>query len=298
MIRYGTNPIAWSNDDDPSLGAFISLEQCLKEAGEIGFDGIENGHKFPQDPDELRSKLEPNGLVFVSAWHSLNLLAQSVDAEKQAIDPHIDRLLAMGCDVCIASECSNTVHGSQTTPLSQRPILTAEEWPVFGAHVEAIAEYTRSRGLDLVYHPHMGTVVQTPGEYDLLMQHTGPATRLLFDTGHCYFGGGDPAEVLARHAHRLGHLHTKNVRPEIMRQVQDEDLPVIEAVRRGVFTVPGDDEGAVNFEAVMKVVADAHYDGWLVIEAEQDAALRNPFHYQSLGLNSLKAMARASGLDA
>jgi inosose dehydratase len=297
MIRYGTNPIAWSNDDDQSIGAHISLEQCLLEAGEIGFDGIENGHKFPQDPLALKQKLQPNGLDFVSAWYSLNLLTNSVEEEKTSIDAHLNRLSAMGCDVCIACETSNSIHGAANTPLSQRPTLTPEEWLRFGEKVEAIAEYTQSRGLDLVYHPHMGTIVQTPEEYDLFMQHTGPATKLLFDTGHCYFGGGNPAEVLARHVDRLGHLHAKNVRPTIMQQVWDEDLPFIEGVRRGVFTVPGDDEGAVDFDAVLKVAADGGYTGWLVIEAEQDSTVRDPVHYQSLGLKALKAKAQACGLD-
>ena len=296
MIRYGTNPIAWSNDDDHSIGGDIPLEQCLREAGEIGFDGIENGHKFPRDPDELRAKLEPNGLAFVSAWYSLNLLAQGVDDEKLDIDPHLDRLLAMGCEVCIASETSNSVHGSDR-PLSRRPVLEHSDWAEFGDKVEALAEYTRSRGLDLVYHPHMGTVVQTPEEYDLFMEHTGPMTKLLFDTGHCYFGGGDPAEVLARHVGRLGHLHCKNVRRPIMEQVWAEDLPFIEGVRRGVFTVPGDNEGAVDFDAVLKVAAAGGYQGWLVIEAEQDSAVRNPVYYQDLGLRTLKAKAKAAGLD-
>lgn len=298
MIQFGTNPIAWSNDDDRSIGAHISLEQCLREASEIGFDGIENGHKFPSEPDALRAKLEPNGLRFVSAWHSLNLLARSVDDEIKAIDPHLDLLLAMGCSVCIACETSNSIHGAADRPLSQRPILAAGDWPEFGAKIEAVAEHAHTRGLDLVYHPHMGTVVQTPDEYDLLMQHTGPATWLLFDTGHSYFGGGDPAVVLARHVDRLGHLHCKNVRPHIMQQVRNEDLPFIEGVRRGVFTVPGDSEGAVDFAAVLDVVAAAGYDGWLVIEAEQDSAVRDPFEYQSLGLNNLKMMARDAGLIA
>jgi inosose dehydratase len=297
MIRYGTNPIAWSNDDDQSIGAHISLEQCLRQAGEIGFDGIENGHKFPQDPQALKQKLQPNGLDFVSAWYSLNLLDISVAEEKASIDAHLDRLLAMGCQVCIACETSNSIHGAANTPLSQRPVLALEEWPLFGEKVEAIAEYTKSRGLDLVYHPHMGTIVQTPEEYDLFMQHTGPATKLLFDTGHCYFGGGNPAEVLARHVGRLGHLHAKNVRPAIMQQVWDEDLPFIEGVRRGVFTVPGDEEGAVDFDAVLKVAADASYTGWLVIEAEQDSSVRDPVYYQSLGLKALKTKAQACGLD-
>lgn len=296
MIRYGTNPIAWSNDDDQTLGANISLQQCLKEAGEIGFDGIENGHKFPQDPDELRAELTPNGLRFISAWYSLNLLAQNVEAEKKAIDPHLDRLLAMGCEVCIACETSNAIHGADL-PLTQRPELPVEQWPEFGAKVEAIAEYTKSRGIDLVYHPHMGTVVQSPEDYDRFMANTGPATRLLFDTGHCFFGGGVPEDVLAKHVDRLSHLHAKNVRPQIMQQVWDEELSFLEGVRRGVFTVPGDEEGGVDFNAVLKVAAGAGYDGWLVIEAEQDPAVRDPVQYQTLGLKSLKMMAKANGLN-
>ncbi len=297
MIRYGTNPIAWTNDDDPSIGAHISLEQCLREAGEIGFDGIENGNRFPQEPEALRAVLDPHGLDFVSAWYSLNLLVNSVEEEIAAIKPHLARLKAMGCTVCIGSETSNTVHGSLTTPLADRPSLSLDEWREFGAKIEAVAHYTASQGLPLVYHPHMGTVVQTPDEYDLLMEHTGPHTQLLFDTGHCYFGGGDPAAVLARHAHRLGHLHAKNVRPDIMQQVWDEGLSFLEAVKRGVFTVPGDTEGGVDFPPVLKVAADAGYQGWIVIEAEQDSLVREPLHYQSLGLTTLKAMSRAAGLD-
>ncbi|MEE8454695.1 MAG: myo-inosose-2 dehydratase, partial [Limibaculum sp.] len=104
MIRFGTNPIAWSNDDDRSLGAHIGLEQCLREAGAIGFDGIEKGHKMPADPAELKAALAPHGLRLVSGWHSLNLLARGVEAEKAAIQPHLDLLKAMGCKVCIVCE--------------------------------------------------------------------------------------------------------------------------------------------------------------------------------------------------
>ena len=297
MILYGTNPIAWSNDDDQTLGAHISLEQCLTEAGQIGFDGIEKGHKMPTDPAALQAVLAPHGLRFVSGWHSLNLLAHSVEAEKRAIQPHLDLLKAMGCKVCIVCETSNAIHGANDTPLSESPILPMDQWAKFGADVEAIAEFVAAQGLDMVYHHHMGTVVETPEEIDLLMAHTGPATKLLFDTGHCFYGGGDPAEVAARHIGRVRHLHAKNVRPAIRDQVWDQGLSFLEGVRRGVFTVPGDAEGGVDFAPVLKLAADAGYQGWLVIEAEQDSAVRIPLEYQSLGLKSLKAMARAAGLD-
>lgn len=297
MIRYGTNPIAWSNDDDQTLGAHISLEQCLDEASRIGFDGIEKGHKMPTDPESLRAVLAPRGLSFVSGWHSLNLLARSVEAEKAAIQPHLDLLKAMGCEVCIVCETSNAVHGADDVAVNDRPVLDAADWGKFGADVEAIAEYCAGQGITLVYHHHMGTIVESPEEIDRLMEVTGPATRLLFDTGHCFFGGGDPAVVGARHMARVSHLHAKNVRPAVMAQVRAQGLSFLEGVRRGVFTVPGDPEGGVDFVPVLKSAADHGYDGWLVIEAEQDPEVRNPFEYQSLGLKALRTFARRAGLD-
>ncbi len=296
MIRYGTNPIAWSNDDDQTLGADISLKQCLREAGEIGFDGIEKGHKMPTDPVALKAALAPHGLQFVSGWHSLNLLTQSVEEEKRAIQPHLDLLRAMGCEVCIVCETSNAIHGADGTPLSESPVLPADQWATFGADMEAIAQFTAAQGLTLVYHHHMGTVVETPEEIDLLMAHTGPATKLLFDTGHCYFGGGDPGVVAAKHMGRVAHLHAKNVRPGVRNQLVAEGWSFLEGVRRGVFTVPGDTEGGVDFLPVLRTAAAHGYAGWLVIEAEQDPAVRNPLAYQTLGLKSLKAMTAAAGL--
>lgn len=297
MIRYGTNPIAWTNDDDRSIGAHLSLEDCLSDCEKIGFDGIEKGHKMPSDPEELRAILSAHKLVFVSGWHSLNLLTHSVEDEKKAIQPHLDLLKAHGCKVCIVCETSNAIHGDDGKALADKPNLAADEWETFGAGVEAIAQYCSAQGIDLVYHHHMGTVVQTGDEIDRLMAHTGPSTKLLLDTGHAWFGGSDPAEVARRYMHRVRHIHAKNVRPAIRAAVESEGLSFLEGVRRGVFTVPGDKEGGVDFVPVLKIAAEYGYEGWLVIEAEQDSAIRNPFEYQSLGLTSLKAFAREAGLD-
>ena len=297
MILYGTNPIAWSNDDDQTLGADISLETCLSQAGEIGFDGIEKGHKMPTNPTALEAVLAPNGLKFVSGWHSLNLLTHSVEDEKKAIQPHLDLLKAMGCKVCIVCETSNAIHGNDNMPLANSPVLPADQWAEFGADVEAIAQYCADQGITLVYHHHMGTIVESGDEIDAFMAHTGPATHLLLDTGHALFGGANPEELAKKYMDRVGHIHCKNVRPVIRKQVEDEKLSFLEGVRRGVFTVPGDDEGDVAFEPVLKIAAEHGYSGWLVIEAEQDPAVRNPLKYQTLGLKSLRAMAKETGLD-
>ena len=297
MILYGTNPIAWSNDDDRSLGAHITLDQCLDETAEIGFDGIEKGHKFPQEAALLKAVLEPRKLRYVSGWHSLNLLINPVDEEKKAMQPALDLLKAMGSKVIIVCETSNAIHGDNDKPLSERPVLEEARWEEFGAGVEALAEYAAAQDIALVYHHHMGTVVQSEDEIDLLMQHTGPYTKLLLDTGHCLFGGGDPERVAKKHMGRVGHIHAKNVRPAIATEVRDQGLSFLEGVRRGVFTVPGDPDGGVDFVPVLKVAAEKAYQGWLVIEAEQDPDVRNPYQYQSLGLKSLKSFAREAGLD-
>jgi len=297
MISYGTNPIAWSNDDDRSLGAHISLEQCLDETAKIGFDGIEKGHKFPQDPAGLKAVLEPRGLRYVSGWHSLNLLTHTIEEEKAAMQPALDLLKAMGSKVIIVCETSNAIHGNDAVAVNDRPKLSEADWARFGAGVEALAEYAAAQGIALVYHHHMGTIVESEEEIDKLMAHTGPHAKLLLDSGHCLFGGGNPERVAKNHMHRVGHIHAKNIRPIIARQVRDQNLSFLEGVRRGVFTVPGDAEGGVDFLPVLRIAAEHGYQGWLVIEAEQDPDVRNPFEYQSLGLKSLKAMAREAGLD-
>ncbi|MGJ3261939.1 MAG: myo-inosose-2 dehydratase [Salinarimonas sp.] len=298
MIRYGTNPIAWSNDDDRRLGAHISLEECLTDAAAIGFDGIEKGHKFPEDAAALKATLGPYGLAYVSGWHSLNLLVRSVDEEKAALDPVLDLLAAMGSRVCIVCETSNAIHGDDAKPLAERPILSDAEWPGFARGVEALAVHCAERGIDLVYHHHMGTVVQSAAEIDRLMAETGPATKLLLDTGHAFFAGADPTALAHRHMDRVRHIHAKNVRPAIRREVEAERLSFLEGVRRGVFTVPGDPEGGVDFLSVLAIAAEHGYDGWLVIEAEQDPDVRDPKVYQRLGLEALRHLAREAGLDA
>lgn len=297
MIRYGTNPIAWSNDDDRTIGAHLTLEDCLSDCEAIGFDGIEKGHKMPDDGEALKRVLAAHNLVFVSGWHSLNLLAHDVEAEKRAIQPHLDMLKVNGCKVCIVCETSNAIHGDDSKALADKPVLPDGAWERFGADIEAVAEYCAEQGIDLVYHHHMGTVVQTGEEIDRLMANTGPATKLLLDTGHAWFGGSDPAELARKYMNRVRHIHAKNVRPAIRRQVEGERLSFLEGVRRGVFTVPGDPEGGVDFLPVLKCAAEHGYDGWLVIEAEQDPLVRNPFEYQSMGLQALKAFAKEAGLD-
>lgn len=296
MIQFGTNPIAWANDDDQTIGADIPTARILTEAEQIGFDGIENGHRWPDDPEALRALLAGYGLKFISGWYSTELLTRSVEDEIKAAAHHIAKLKHNGCRVMIVCETSNAIHGDAKRPVNDRPRLTAAEMQAFGAKLEAFAAHLSSVGLTLVYHHHMGTIVESPQEIDALMAATGPHTHLLFDAGHCTFGGGDPVAVLTKHVTRVRHFHAKNIRPDVTARVRKEGLSFLQGVLAGAFTVPGDQEGAVDFGPLLKILKGAGYDGWIVIEAEQDPKLRNPLLYQTLGLATLKRLSKEAGL--
>ena len=183
----------------------------------------------------------------------------------------------MGCTVCIVCETSNAIHGRDDRPLVDGPELHPDEWAKFGADVEAIAEFTAAQGLTLVYHHHMGTIVESPHEIDHFMAATGPATKLLLDTGHCFFGGGDPAELARKYMPRVGHIHAKNVRPADRRRGRGR-APVAssKACAAASSPSPATPRAASTSPPVLKIAAEHGYSGWLVIEAEQDPAVRNP----------------------
>ena len=284
-IRIGTNPIAWSNDDLPDLGGATSLETCLAEARQAGYAGIELGNKFPRDANALRPVLAAHGLALVSGWYSGELCRRDVAAELRAMRPHLDLLQAMGCKVLIFAETTGTVHGCQAVPLSCRPVMAEAEWAPWAARLTSLAKAVAAEGLALAVHHHMGTRIQTEAEIDRMLAMTGDTVKLLLDTGHATWGGADPAALARRHRARIAHVHCKDVRPAIMAAAIAADWSFLNAVIAGVYTVPGD--GMVDFPAVLRELPD--YDGWLVVEAEQDPAKANPLTYAKQGYATLTA---------
>jgi inosose dehydratase len=292
VVRIGANPIGWSNDDLRSLGGATTLETCLAEAREAGFEGMELGHKFPREPAALKAVLGRFGLDLVSGWYSAELLRRSADEEVRAMRPHLDLLKAMGCRVLILAETSNAIHGDRAKPLDQRPVLAAGEWEEFGRRVTAVGDAIAAEGLSLVYHHHMGTVVQSEADVDAFMAATGPSVRLLLDTGHATFAGADPVALARRHRARIAHFHAKDVRPDAMARAKAERMSFLDAVIEGVFTVPGD--GCVDYLAVLRELPG--YSGWAVVEAEQDPEKAHPFTYACMGHANLKRYLAEAGL--
>ncbi len=291
-VRIGANPIGWSNDDMRELGGDTPLLTCLAEARQAGFEGMELGHKFPRDPAALRAALDPYGLACVSGWHSAELLRRDADAELAALRPHLDLLRAMGSPVLVFAETSNAIHGDMGQPLSRRPVLGRDDWAEFGRRMTAVADATLQDGVRLVYHHHMGTVVQDADDIHALMAATGASVGLLLDTGHATWGGADPAALAGRYRERIFHVHAKDVRPDVMGRAQAEDWSFLRAVVEGVYTVPGD--GMVDYAAVLRALPG--YEGWVVIEAEQDPARANPLAYARMGYANLRRFLDDAGL--
>lgn len=285
-VRFGANPIIWSNDDMRELGAATSLQTCLSQAREIGFEGMELGHKFPREPRELASVMERFGLACVSGWYSAELRFRDAVAELAQLRAHLDLLKALGSAVLVFADTSGAVHSDRNRPLGQRPRLDAGEWRSFGRRLTEVAAATAAEGVRLAYHHHMGTVVQSEADIDALMDATGPEVGLLLDTGHAQFAGADPTALAHRYGSRVVHVHAKDVRAAVAERAKADNWSFLRAVVAGVFTVPGD--GCVPFAAVFRELRD--YSGWVVLEAEQDPEKADPFTYATLGLRNLRKL--------
>lgn len=291
-VRIGINPLTWTNDDLPALGDDVPLETCLREAAAVGYDGVELGRKFPRDPAVLGPVLAAHKLDLVSGWYSLRLLTRDVDAELEAMAAHFELLSALGSTVMVCAEVTGCIHGDLQARLSSRPRMSEAEFARFIGRIEDLGRRMLERGMQLAYHHHMGTVIQTEDEVHALMAATTPAVGLLLDTGHLAFAAGDPLAVARQHSARIAHVHCKDVRADVLARVLNADTSFLEAVLQGVFTVPGD--GAIDYEPILDVLRKAGYAGWLVVEAEQDPAIADPLTCATLGYRNLDRWARAS----
>src|SRR5688572_4759383 len=213
-VRVGAQPINWINDDFKDLGAATSLDDCLREMREAGYEGSELGHRFAESPEEIRAALGKHGLRLVSGWHSTYAAERGHDEEERAFVKHARKLQACGCDVVIVAECTLAIHGDGRTPLrfaAGRELLSKDAWDRMCVGLDRLARVAKSMGMRAAYHPHMGTVVQDASDVDALMSATSDLS-LLLDAGHLAFAGADPLAVLEKHVGRVAHFHAKNIR--------------------------------------------------------------------------------------
>lgn len=296
-VRLGICPIGWTNDDMPELGAENTFQQCVSEMKLAGFDGCEVGGKYPTDVAVLKPMLDARNMQIASKWFSSFLVEKPFEETERDFRKELDYLSALGATAINVSEQSYSIQGKlDTRILKDKYIMNDEEWNRFTDGLNKLGAIAKERGIKVCFHHHMGTVCQTVEETIRLMENTDPAlVWLCFDTGHFTFAGEDPVAVLSKFASRVGHVHLKNMRMAVVDKVKAEDWSFLKAVRSGAFTVPGDPDGCVNFDAVVDILDKAGYEGWIMVEAEQDPAIANPFVYAKTAARYIKKLTGLSG---
>lgn len=291
-VKLGIAPIAWTNDDMPDLGAENTFEQCVSEMALAGFTGCEVGNKYPRDTAVLKKALELRGMQICNAWFSSFLTTKPYEEVEKDFIEHITFLKEMGAKVVGMSEQGHSIQGTDKPIFEAKYVMNDEEWDTLCTGINKLGKVAKDMGIKLCFHHHMGTVVQTEEEIDRLMANTDPELfGLLFDCGHLAYCGEDYMSVLNKYVDRIRHVHLKDIRPEKVEQVKREHLSFLQGVRLGTFTVPGD--GVIDFKPIFDVLEKTGYEGYVLVEAEQDPAIANPLEY---AIKARKYIAEKAGL--
>ena len=291
-VKLGIAPIAWTNDDMPDLGAENTFEQCISEMALAGFTGCEVGNKYPKDTAVLKKALDLRGMQICNAWFSTFLTTKPYEETEKDFIEHITFLKEMGAKVVGISEQGHSIQGTDLSIFDDKYVMNDEEWNMLCTGVNKLGKVAKEMGITLTFHHHMGTVVQTADEIDRLMENTDPEYfNLLFDSGHLAYCGEDYMYILKKYINRIKHVHLKDIRPDVVAEVKANGLSFLQGVRKGTFTVPGD--GVIDFAPIFDVLAENDYEGYVLVEAEQDPAIANPFEY---AVKARKYIAEKAGL--
>jgi len=291
--KLGMSPIAWWNDDLPQLSDDVSLEECLRQSRSAGFTGMEQGRRFPSTAAEMLPALKKADVTLCGGWFSATLVNESLESNKQRIQPMIDLFKAVNAPCIVYGEVGLSIQGDQSRPLASKAKLSADEMKAYGAKVSEFGKWVEAQGMPIVYHHHMGAVVETEAELDAFMVASDIA--LLFDAGHMAFAGGDVLRCIDKHHARIKHVHTKDVRMEVIKGLDRTKESFLDAVIKGAFTVPGD--GSLDFAAIVKKLAGYGYEGWFVVEAEQDPKKAPPLKMAQVGHKELMRVMTAAGYE-
>ena len=291
--KLGMSPIAWWNDDLPQLSDDVSLEECLRQSRSAGFTGMEKGRRFPESAAEMLPILKKADVTLCGGWFSGTIVNEPIEANKQRIQPMIDLFKAVDAPCIVYGEVGRSIQGDQSKPLATKPKLSDAEMKDYGAKMSDFARWVEAQGMPLVYHHHMAAVVETEPELDAFM--AASTISLLFDAGHMAFAGGDVLRCIDKHHKRIRHVHTKDVRMDVINTLDRTKESFLDAVIKGAFTVPGD--GSLDFAAIVKKLAGYGYEGWFVVEAEQDPKKAPPIKMAEIGHKELMRVMTAAGYE-
>ncbi len=293
--KLGMSPIAWWNDDLKELSDDVTLEECLRQSRSAGFTGMEKGRRFPEDPKEMLPILKAADVTLCGGWFSGTLVDDSLESNQHRIQPMIDLFKAVNAPCIVYGEVGRSIQGDRSKPLGTKPKLSHDEMKSYARRMTEFGEWCAEQGMPLSYHHHMAAVIETESELDSFMSHSGAGIPLLFDAGHMAFAGGDVMRVIDKHHKRISHVHVKDVRMDVINKLDRTKQSFLDAVALGAFTVPGD--GSLDFAAIVQKFADYGYQGWFVVEAEQDPKKNPPLKMAQVGHKELMRVMTAAGYE-
>ena len=293
--KLGISPICWWNDDLVELSDDVSLDECLRQAAQAGYTGMETGRRVPMTMAELGPVLDKHGISVCGGWFSGTILNGDMAENKDRITEQMDLFIAARARCIVYGEVARSIQGDRSKPLAQKPKLDAAQMRAYSRDMTTFGEWCAERGMPLSYHHHMAAVIETEAELDQFMAQSGPGIPLLYDAGHMAFAGGDVLRVIDNHHARITHVHTKDVRMPVINALDRSRDSFLDAVVKGAFTVPGD--GSLDFAAIVKRCAAYGYQGWFVVEAEQDPKKAPPLEWSTKGHAELMRVMALAGYE-
>jgi inosose dehydratase len=271
-IRVATAPVSWGVMEVAGFEGRQTYGQVLDEMVQAGYEGTELGPYgfLPAEPSRLKAELSNRRLALVGAFVPLPLATpERHESGFQEAVRTADLLSKSGAPFVVLADEMSPARMAVAGRATENDGMTDSQWSHAAKLLQRTAEECSRRGLQAVFHHHVGTFVETPAEVERLCAVTNPEhVGICLDTGHYHYGGGDAVEAVRQYGKRIRHLHFKDVRPAALESARREKLDFLEAVRHGVFCELG--EGAVNLPKVVQALAECGFDGWAVVEQDVD----------------------------
>jgi inosose dehydratase len=290
-IRLGIQPTGWTNDDFPEIGNEMPYQQILSEIAATGFEGGSTGHNYPTHLPSLLEALKAHKLGITSTWVGTQFTApDQFENTLSYVSHQIEFLRKVGAKDIVVAELASAVNQVRVKSVfDDRPIFNEPQWGFLQRGLNEAGRMAAKGGMRLSYHPHLGTGVQVREEVDRLLRGTDQdLVSLCLDTGHVLCGGIDPLQLATDYIDRINHVHLKNVRKGILEQTRSMKCSFFQAIMDGIFTVPGDSEGCIDFRPILDLFKAKSYEGWIVVEAEQDPHKKPPVEYARMAREFIK----------
>lgn len=271
-FHFACAPVSWGVEDYYGPSWEQPYQRILDEMAECGYEATELGPYgyFPVDPQILRPQLEDRSLKMLSSFVPLNLAEPSAAQEAvQRIQEVGELLSALGAPCIVLAD-----HQSKTreaiagrVPADGSASLTANQWKQVASLGREAEQIAQAFGLDLVFHPHVGTFIETPEETERFFDAVSSSNiGLCLDTGHCLYGTGDPIAIAQQYKDILRYVHIKDIDRPVLEAAHRGGLNFNEAIEAGVFSQIG--EGALDFPAFFRTLERNGYQGWCVVEQD------------------------------